>query len=170
MLKIGYVRLCDADAAAESAALEAAGCHVVRAEEPAAAGFDDNTFVLDSMSSTSSATATSWSSACAWTSWGRAAAPCCPALERLERRRASLRVCWNPNSAARAPPAWPCKRRAGGRWPPPSLAHGLRLRRPAAAHEIRALQQAGVGPVEIARRLGVSRMTVWRKLKNGVEA
>ena len=38
MLKIGYVRLRDAAAHEDTAALKAAGCQVVRAEEPAADG------------------------------------------------------------------------------------------------------------------------------------
>ena len=42
MLKIGYVRLRDAGSADDTAALKAAGCHVVRAEEPVAPGADDS--------------------------------------------------------------------------------------------------------------------------------
>ena len=42
MIRIGYVRLRDAGSAAETAALKAMGCHVVRAEEPAGPGGDDS--------------------------------------------------------------------------------------------------------------------------------
>src|SRR5579862_1831301 len=46
MLRIGYVRLIDTDTprdfGAESAALKAFGCHVVRAEEPPRPGGDDH--------------------------------------------------------------------------------------------------------------------------------
>ena len=46
MLRIGYVRLRDQNSAVETANLKALGCHVVRAEEPHAAGDDDECAVL----------------------------------------------------------------------------------------------------------------------------
>ena len=48
MLRIGYVRLRNADLAGETSALKALGCQVVRAEEPAAADSDDDA-VLESI-------------------------------------------------------------------------------------------------------------------------
>ena len=46
MLRIGYVRLRDATAHEDSAALKAAGCQVVRAEEPHSGGHTLNS-ILD---------------------------------------------------------------------------------------------------------------------------
>ena len=162
MLRIGYVRLRDADTAAESAALKSAGCQVVRAEEPTGPGDDGATlgsiieFIgegdqlvvarLDQLGSS-----------------GRAILS---VLERLEARGASLQVL-EPELSSLG---------GDGRALRAALEAVATIepvqayrRRPAAAQEIRDLQQAGIGPVEIARRLGVSRMTVWRKLK-AVEA
>ena len=160
MLRIGYVRLRDAQSADETAALKAMGCHVVRAEEPGGAGVEpvvlasildfigvgDQLVVsrLDRLALSSRATL--------------------EVIERLEGRGASLYI---------AEPEI-CSLGEGGRALRAALQavasvepHSApRRRKPAATQEIRALQRAGVGPVEIARRLGVSRMTVWRKLKS----
>lgn len=155
MLKIGYVRLRDATAHEDTAALKAAGCQVVRAEEPDGGqqaldsildfiGPDDQLVVaaLDRLAL-----------------GGRGLLD---ALDRLEMRGAGLLVL-QPELTSRG---------ASGRALRAVLEAVARLepggagrRRRPAAQEIFALQRAGVRPVEIARRLGVSRMTVWRKLK-----
>lgn len=163
MLRIGYVRLRDADTAAECAALKAAGCQVVRAEEPAAPGGDDDTVlnsIIDFIGEGDQLVVMrldqlGWS--------GRAILS---ALERLEARGASLHILEPELSSLGADGR--ALRAALEAVAAVEPAQPLRARRPA-AQEIRALQQAGVGPVEIARRLGVSRMTVWRKLRE-VEA
>ena len=157
MLKIGYVRLRDASANDDTATLKAAGCQVVRAEEPSSEtqalgsilefiGAGDQLVVtrLDRLAL-----------------GGRGLLN---ALDRLDARGASLRVL-EPELTSQGPSGRALRavlEAVAGLEPTP----GSRRRRPSAAtHEIFALQQAGVGPVEIARRLGVSRMTVWRKLK-----
>ena len=160
MIRIGYVRLRDANSAAETAALKLMGCHVVRAEEPAGPGGDDSAVletILDFVGEGDELVVSRLDQVAA-TCRGRL-----EVIDRLERRGArlflvdqqlrsdgaggrALRAALEAVAAVEPQPAGP--RHA-----------------PARAHEIRALQRAGVGPVEIARRLGVSRMTVWRKLK-----
>ncbi len=163
MLRIGYVRLRDADTAAESAALKSAGCQVIRAEEPAGHGADDGATLTSIIEFIGEGDQLVVARLDQLGSSGRAILS---VLQRLDARGASLQVLEPELSSlggdgralraaleavAAIEPAQPYRRR------------------PAAAQEIRDLQQAGVGPVEIARRLGVSRMTVWRKLK-AVEA
>jgi DNA invertase Pin-like site-specific DNA recombinase len=155
MLRIGYVRLRDATAHEDTAALKAAGCQVVRAEEPHA-GQTLNS-ILDFIGAGDQLVVTRLDRL-ALTGRGLL-----DALDRLDARGATLRVL-DPDLSSQG---------AAGRMLRAVVEAvadlepaGHRRRRPtAAAHEIFALQQAGVGPVEIARRLGVSRMTVWRKLK-----
>ena len=162
MLKIGYVRLRDAGAPEDTARLKAAGCQVVRAEEPGAMG-QALSSILDFMGPGDQLVVTRLDRLAVS---GRGLLE---ALDRLEARGASLTIL-SPelNSAGPGGVALRAALQAVADLEPPI---GGRRRRPAAAaaHEIFALQQAGVGPVEIARRLGVSRMTVWRKLK-AVEA
>ena len=157
MLSIGYVRLHDAGAGDETGVLKAAGCHVVRAEEP---GGEPQ--VLDSILEFIGA-----GDQLVVTRLERLAASgrgLLDALDRLEARGASL-VVLDPDLTSQGMPGRTLRAvlEAVAELEP---INGSRRRRPAAAaHEIFALQRAGVGPVEIARRLGVSRMTVWRKLK-----
>jgi DNA invertase Pin-like site-specific DNA recombinase len=160
MLRIGYVRLRDATAHEDSAALKAAGCQVVRAEEPHSGGHTLNS-ILDFIGSGDQLVVTRLDRL-ALTGRGLL-----DAVERLEARGASLSVL-EPQLSSDGPAGLTLRAvlEAVADLEPA----GHRRRRPAAAaHEIFALQRAGVGPVEIARRLGVSRMTVWRKLK-AVEA
>ena len=90
MLRIGYVRLRDADdSAAEYGRPEGPGL-------PGGAGRGAGARAATTSrrctrSSTSSATATSWWSA-AWSTWAPAAGPCCESLERLEPAGASLHI------------------------------------------------------------------------------
>jgi DNA invertase Pin-like site-specific DNA recombinase len=165
MLRIGYVRPCEpveGDGAPDAtAALQAAGCQVVRAEAPAQPGADpfaalhailevigagDELVVgrLDHLGAS-----------------GRAMLA---VLDRLERRSAGLQIL-NPALSSQGP-GGTALRAALEAVAALEPAHAARHRKPAATQEIRALQRAGVGPVEIARRLGVSRMTVWRKLRS----
>jgi DNA invertase Pin-like site-specific DNA recombinase len=157
MLRIGYVRLRDAASAEDTATLKAAGCHVVRAEEPAA-NCDDDTAVLDSILDFIGHG--DQLVIARLNTLGRSARAMLDVFQRLEQRGAVLEVLedamGNQGAEGRAivsvlQALAPCE---------PALG-----RRRAPASEIRELQRAGVGPVEIARRLGVSRMTVWRKLK-----
>jgi DNA invertase Pin-like site-specific DNA recombinase len=164
MLRIGYVRLGDADTAAESAALKAAGCQVVRAEEPAGLAADEGATlgsIIDFMGEGDQLVVVRLDQL------GASGRAILAALERLEARGASLYVLEPELSSLGADGR--ALRAALEAVAAVEPAQAFRSRRPAAAHEIRALQQAGVGPVEIARRLGVSRMTVWRKLR-AVEA
>src|SRR5258706_3490223 len=89
MLRIGYVRLSGADTAAESAALMAAGCQVLRAEEPSAVGPDDAT-VLDSIIDFIGAG--DQLVVVRLDQLGTGGRAILAALERLERRGASLHV------------------------------------------------------------------------------
>jgi DNA invertase Pin-like site-specific DNA recombinase len=163
MLRIGYVRLRDQNSTVETAKLKALGCHVVRAEEPHAAGGDESAVlhsILDFVGPGDQMVVTRLSNL------GISACAMLEVLDRLQQRGAVLVVA-EPELTSEG---------VGGR----ALRAALeavasiepqpapRRRRPA-ADEILELQRAGVGPVEIARRLGVSRMTVWRKLK-AVEA
>ena len=162
MLKIGYVRLRDASArddlaTGDSARLKAAGCQVVRAEEPGMGG-QALSSILDFMGPGDQLVVTRLDRLA---TSGRGLLS---ALDRLEARGASLTVLQPElSSAGVGGVALRAALQAVADLEP---AVGRR-RRPAAAaaQEIFALQRAGVGPVEIARRLGVSRMTVWRKLK-----
>jgi len=160
MLRIGYVRLRDMTAHEDTALLKAAGCQVVRAEEPHAGGHTLSS-ILDFIGVGDQLVVTRLDRL-ALTGRGLL-----DALERLEARGASLSVLEPELSSEGAEGrALRAVLEAVADLEPSSH----RRRRPtAAAHEIFALQRAGVGPVEIARRLGVSRMTVWRKLK-AVEA
>lgn len=164
MLKIGYVRLRDAAAQDDTATLKAAGCQVVRAEEPGGApdggpnGAHVLASILDFIGPDDQLVVTRLDRL-ALTSRGLL-----EALDRLEARGASLQVLQPElSSNGAAGRALRAVLEAIADLEPPGA---NRRRRPTApAQEIFALQQAGVGPVEIARRLGVSRMTVWRKLK-----
>jgi DNA invertase Pin-like site-specific DNA recombinase len=160
MLKIGYVRLRDAQSAEDTATLKAIGCHVVRAEEPAGPMSDDSavlTSILDFIGEGDQLVVTRLTHLAASTR------DLLEVMDRLETRGASLfvveaEICSQGEggralraaleAVASVEPSWMARRRKG-----------------APAEDIRALQAAGVGPVEIARRLGVSRMTVWRKLR-----
>jgi DNA invertase Pin-like site-specific DNA recombinase len=165
MLRIGYVRLRDERSGEDTARLKAAGCHVVRAEEPCGLMDDESDVlasILEFIGEGDQLVVSRLEHLGGSSRWAL------DAIERLDARGASLCVL-EPEitsvglggRALRAAlqavlavePTWAARRRRD---------------RPA-ADEIRALQQAGVGPVEIARRLGVSRMTVWRKLRT-VEA
>ncbi|RAK63681.1 recombinase family protein [Phenylobacterium kunshanense] len=156
MLRIGYVRLRDATAHEDTATLKAAGCQVVRAEEP---GRDGETLssILDFIGAGDQLVVTRLDRLALN---GRGLLD---ALDRLDARGASLHVLAPElSSDGAAGSALRAVLEAVADLEPA----GVRRRRPTAAtHEIFALQRAGVGPVEIARRLGVSRMTVWRKLK-----
>jgi DNA invertase Pin-like site-specific DNA recombinase len=160
MIRIGYVRLRDAGSAAETAALKAMGCHVVRAEEPGGPGGDDS-LVLETIldfAGEGDELVVSRLDQLAATCRGRLSV-----IDRLERRGAHLFIVEHQlrsdGAAGRALRA--ALEAVAAVEPQPVGPRGA----PARASEIRALQRAGVGPVEIARRLGVSRMTVWRKLR-----
>jgi len=157
MLRIGYVRLRDATAHEDTFALKAAGCQVVRAEEPTGGG-QTLSSILDFIGAGDQLVVTRLDRLALG---GRGLLD---ALDRLEARGASLKVL-EPSLTSEGPGGQALRavlEAVAGLEP----AGAGRRRRPAAAtHEIFALQRAGVGPVEIARRLGVSRMTVWRKLK-----
>ncbi|MBL8770650.1 MAG: recombinase family protein [Phenylobacterium sp.] len=161
MLRIGYVRLRDASAHDDTTALKAAGCQVVRAEEPGGDG-QTLTSILEFIGAGDELVVTRLECL------APGARGLLDALDRLERRNAAL-VVLHPALTSRGESGRTLRAvlEAVAAIEP---AGGARRRRPAAAaDEIHALQRAGVGPVEIARRLGVSRMTVWRKLK-AVEA
>ena len=160
MLKIGYVRLRDAQSAEDTATLKGIGCHVVRAEEPAGPMSDDSAVlssILDFIGEGDQLVVTRLNHLAASTR------DLLDVMDRLETRGASLFVA----------EAGICTQGEGGRALRAALcavacvepAWMSRPRKGAPAEDIRALQAAGVGPVEIARRLGVSRMTVWRKLR-----
>jgi DNA invertase Pin-like site-specific DNA recombinase len=155
MLRIGYVRLRDAGAQDDSARLKAAGCQVVRAEEPGA-GDQALSSILDFMGPGDQLVVTRLDRLAAS---GRGLLA---VLDRVEARGAILTVLQPELSSVGA--AGVALRAALEAVTGLEPAAGPR-RQPAAAQAIFALQQAGLGPVEIARRLGVSRMTVWRKLK-----
>lgn len=158
MLRIGYVRLRDAGAHEETARLKAAGCQVVRAEEPGGEG-QALASILDFMGPGDQLVVSRLDRLAG------NARDMLAAIGRLETRGASLTVL-SPDlsSTGLSGVALRAALEAVAELEP---ALGHRRRRPPApaVQEIFALQQAGVGPVEIARRLGVSRMTVWRKLK-----
>lgn len=157
MLRIGYVRLRDAASAADTAVLKAAGCHVVRAEEPGDGCDDDAVLysILDFIGEGDQLVVTRLGSL------GRSARGILAALDRLDARRACVEVLEDGvTSQGGEGRAMRAALQALALGEPP-----LNGRRRAPAEEIRELQRAGVGPVEIARRLGVSRMTVWRKLR-----
>jgi DNA invertase Pin-like site-specific DNA recombinase len=156
MLRIGYVRLRDAQSAQDPAILDAMGCHVVRAEEHASE-LTTLSSILDFIGPGDQLVITRLQHI-APSSRGAL-----EVLTRLEDHGASLHIvepdlCSHGESgrALRA-----ALQAVAAVEPAP-----LPRRKPAAAQEIHALQRAGVGPVEIARRLGVSRMTVWRKLRS----
>ncbi|MBW8813215.1 MAG: recombinase family protein [Caulobacterales bacterium] len=164
MLKIGYVRLRDAAAQDDTTALKAAGCQVVRAEEPglgggAGGGGHVLNSILDFIGPGDQLVVTRLDRLAPT---GRGLLD---ALDSLQARGATLQVL-EPELSSQG---------AAGRTLravlqavadlEPAGPNGRRRRPAAPAQEIFALQRAGVGPVEIARRLGVSRMTVWRKLK-----
>lgn len=156
MLRIGYVRLRDADAQEETAQLKAAGCQVVRAEEPGADGLA-LVSILDFIGAGDELVVTRLARL------APTARALLDTLRRVEARGASL-VVLEPAISSRGAggPVLHAALEAVAELEPDP---GRRRRTAAPAQEIVALQRAGVGPVEIARRLGVSRMTVWRKLK-----
>jgi DNA invertase Pin-like site-specific DNA recombinase len=161
MLRIGYLRRQDSDC--EAQALKALGCHVVRAEEdPFADAQPVLASILEFIGEGDELVAPSLGHL------GRSAKSMLDLLERLEQRGATL-VAADPPLISRGESGRALRAvlQAVAAFEPASPA---RRRARAPEHEIRALQRAGVGPVEIARRLGVSRMTVWRKLKNGLDS
>lgn len=161
MLRIGYVRLRDATAHEDTAVLKAAGCQVVRAEEPGADG-QTLSSILEFIGPGDQLVVSRLERLA---SSGRGLLE---ALDRLEARGAGL-VVLQPDLSSQGASGHALRAalEAVAELEPQGA---VRRRRPTAAvQEIHALQRAGVGPVEIARRLGVSRMTVWRKLK-AVEA
>ena len=160
MLRIGYVRLRDADPTGETAALKALGCQVVRAEEPGAPGGGEYAVlgsILEFIGEGDQLVVVRLDQLAAS---GRGMLQ---VLERLDARGASLFVV-EPQLSSTGPDGR-ALRAALEAVAAVEPAGATRRARPAAAQEIRALQRAGLGPVEIARRLGVSRMTVWRKLR-----
>jgi len=161
MLRIGYVRLRDAQSADETAALKALGCHVVRAEEPAAAPMaGDETAVLESILDFIGPGDQLVVTRLAHL--GPSSRYALDILDRLEQRGAALCIVEPElSSDGVGGLALRAALEAVASFEPP----GAPRRRRPDAQEILQLQRAGVGPVEIARRLGVSRMTVWRKLK-----
>ncbi|MFZ5720828.1 MAG: recombinase family protein [Pseudomonadota bacterium] len=155
MLRIGYVRLRDATAHEDTTLLKAAGCQVVRAEEPDAES-QVLSSILDFIGAGDQLVVARLDRLALG---GRGLLD---ALDRLEARGASLFVL-QPELSSQGPSGQALRAVLEA---VAALEPAGRRRRPTAAvQEICALQQAGVGPVEIARRLGVSRMTVWRKLK-----
>jgi len=154
MLRIGYVRARDATSAPEAAALRAAGCQVLRSEDPGAAGVLDS--ILEFIGEGDQLAVARLDQL------GGAGRAILAVMDRLDARGASLKVL-EPDLDSRGAggAALRAALEAVAAVEPP----GPFPRRRPAAQEIRALRRAGVGPVEIARRLGVSRMTVWRKLK-----
>ena len=165
MLRIGYVRLHDTQLADDTAALKAAGCHVVRAEEPGAGGVCDDTVLQSILDFVSSGDQVVVARLEQLAQYPRIVLD---VLDRLDRRGASLlvldaEIC----SQGEAGRALRAALRAVATMQP--YAEPLKRRGAPSAGEMVALQEAGVGPAEIARRLGVSRMTVWRKLRT-VEA
>jgi len=162
MLRIGYVRLRDERSGEQTARLKAAGCHVVRAEEPCALGAEESDVlesILDFIGEGDQLVVSSLADL------GNSPRAVLEAIDRLVNRGAGVEILEPQLSSEGAggpalraalqavitlEPTWAQRRRRGQ----------------PAADEIRALQAAGVGPVEIARRLGVSRMTVWRKLRS----
>jgi DNA invertase Pin-like site-specific DNA recombinase len=157
MLRIGYLR--QQDTGRESAALEAMGCHVVRAEDdPETEAQPVLASILEFIGEGDELVAPSLAHL------GRSAKGMLDLLERLEQRGASLVAADPPVvSKGESGRALRAVLEAVAAFEP---SEPVRRRARAPAHEIRALQRAGIGPVEIARRLGVSRMTVWRKLKS----
>jgi DNA invertase Pin-like site-specific DNA recombinase len=174
MLRIGYVRPngpdrgpggtgpgdTSTDVVAETAALKARGCHVVRAEGPVLPGGDDFAVLHSILEFIGAGDELVVGRLEHLGASGRAMLE---ALQALDRRGAALQVV-EPDLSSLGPGGLALRAalEAVAAVEPVGAA---RLRRPAVAQDIRALQRAGVGPVEIARRLGVSRMTVWRKLK-----
>jgi DNA invertase Pin-like site-specific DNA recombinase len=164
MLRIGYVRLHGlghpADLAADTAALKALGCHVVRAEEAGSPGGGDLAVLHSILEFIGAGDELMVGRLEHLGASGRAMLQ---ALEALERRGAALRIVEPELSSVG--PSGRALRAALEAVAAVEPAGAGRHRRPAEARDIRALQRAGIGPVEIARRLGVSRMTVWRKLR-----
>lgn len=156
MLRIGYVRLRDDEAQDTTRALKAAGCHVVRAEEPASQAVLDSIFEFIGEGDQLVVSRIE--------QLGGSSRSLLDAIGRLDARGATLRVL-EPEICSAGPTGSALRAvlEAVARLEPESP---RRRRTAAAAQEIRALQSEGVGPVEIARRLGVSRMTVWRKLRD----
>jgi len=161
MLRIGYVRPHDLESdPAEVAALNGAGCQVVRVEAPPATrgeAFAVLHSILDFISQGDELVVGRLERL------GYSGRAMLDVVERLERRGASLRIL-DPDLSSAGPSGAALRAALEAVAAVEPAPTGLR-HRPAAPHDIRALRRAGVGPVEIARRLGVSRMTVWRKLK-----
>ncbi len=157
MLRIGYVRSRHASANDDTAALQAAGCQVIRTE-PQSAGGQTLGSILEFIGDGDQLVVTRLDRL------ALGGAGLLDALGRLDARGASLSVLDPPLSSHGAEgQTLRAVLEAVATLEPAS--QGRRRRQTTAAHDIFALQRAGVGPVEIARRLGVSRMTVWRKLR-----
>jgi DNA invertase Pin-like site-specific DNA recombinase len=162
MLKIGYVRLRDPGSAQDTAALMAAGCQVVRAEEPSSMT-EDESEVLDSL--LDFITADDQLVVARLEHLGTSARAIVDVLDRLTLRGASLQLLApNLSSLGVGGQALRAALEAVSILEPGAYRRRSR-NQPAATADIRALQASGMGPVEIAKRLGVSRMTIWRKLK-----
>ena len=158
MLTIGYVRERDATGHGEVAALEAAGCQVVRSET----ADDDGVLasILDFIGPGDQLVVTRLERL---SGSGRGLLA---ALDRVEARGASFRVLapeFDSQGAAGRALRAVLESIAGSE--PDDRVRSRRVG--TAGHEIFRLHSSGVGPVEIARRLGISRMTVWRKLRSG---
>ncbi len=157
MLRIGYVRSRHASANDDTAALQAAGCQVIRTE-PQAAGGQTLGSILEFIGDGDQLVVPRLDRL------ALGGAGLLDAVGRLHARGASLSVLDPPlTSHGVEGETLRAVLEAVATLEPAS--QGRRRRQTTAAHEIFALQRAGVGPVEIARRLGVSRMTVWRKLR-----
>lgn len=156
MLRIGYVRLNDAQDGDTVPVLRGLGCQVVRAEE------DDEVAavlasILDFIGPGDQLVVPNLHHL------GGSARGVLDLIERLDLRGAFLVTAEPPLTTQGAEgERLRAVLQAVATLEPPEPPR-RRVRAP--THEIRALQRAGMGPVEIARRLGVSRMTVWRKLK-----
>ncbi len=165
MLRIGYVRLHDARSTDDTAALKAAGCHVVRAEEPDRGSVCDDAVLQSILEFVSNGDEVVVARLEQLAEYPRIVLN---VIDRLDQRGASLLVLdADLSSAGESGRALRAALRAVTAMQP--TAEPLSRRGAPSAGEILALQEAGVGPAEIARRLGVSRMTVWRKLRT-VEA
>lgn len=156
MLRIGYVRLSDAEQDDSIALLHGLGCHVVRAEEDSEVP-TVLASILEFIGDGDELVAPNLQHL------GGSARGVLELIDRLDQRGAVL-ITAEPLLTSGGPEGETLRAalQAVAALEP---VEPPRRRTRAPTHEIRALQRAGMGPVEIARRLGVSRMTVWRKLK-----
>ncbi len=158
MLRIGYVRPGGEDRVTElgtqTQLLNTRGCDVVRYEQ-SGEGFGVLYSILDFIDDGDQLVVGRLEHL------GSSARAMLEALQRLERRGASLQVI-EPEFSSDGPSGFALQVALEA---VAAVEPSGRARQPAAA-EICAMRRAGFGPVEIARRLGVSRMTVWRKLKS----